>query len=414
VNPRTPVAALVATALLGLARSPAGAQAPADLQALVDAAPAGAVLRPPPGRYAGPLVIRRPIRLEGEGRVRIDAGGRGSVIRIETDGAEIRGLWLSGSGESHDTIDAAVHIRGARNVVEDNEIEDCLFGVDLQQSDGNAVRRNRIRSKPLEMGMRGDAIRLWYSRDNEIADNDIAGVRDLVVWYSSGNRILRNRVSDSRYALHFMYSEHNLVEDNRYVGNMVGVFLMYSDGVVLRGNHIERALGATGMGIGFKESSRIVVEGNAIIYCAVGIYLDVSPYEPDTVNRFASNRLAFNSVGVVFHSDWHSNDFRGNEFAGNFTPVAVRGGGSAARNVWEGNAWDDYLGFDRDADGVGDTPYELHAWADRFWLDTPAAEFFRGSPLFEAIDLLDRLAPFSDPTLIVRDRAPRFAAPEGS
>ena len=43
-----------------------------------------------------------------------------------------------------------------------------------------------------------------------------------------------------------MYSEANLVEDNRYRNNMVGVFLMYSDGVHLRGNHISGSLGPTG------------------------------------------------------------------------------------------------------------------------------------------------------------------------
>jgi nitrous oxidase accessory protein len=59
---------------------------------------------------------------------------------------------------------------------------------------------------------------------------------------------------------------------------MVGVFLMYSDGVEIRGNRITGSVGATGMGIGFKESSDVLVEGNAIIYCARGVYLDISPY----------------------------------------------------------------------------------------------------------------------------------------
>jgi nitrous oxidase accessory protein len=50
----------------------------------------------------------------------------------------------------------------------------------------------------------------------------------------------------------------------------------------------------------------------------------------------------------------------------------------------------------------------LYAYADRIWQQRPEAAFFRGSPLFEAIDFLDRLAPFSDPTLVLRDDAPRF------
>ena len=45
-------------------------------------------------------------------------------------------------------------------------------------------------------------------------------------------------------------------------------------------------------------------------------------------------------------------------------------------------------------------------------MDFPAAAFFRGSPLFEALDFLDRLAPFSEPTLILRDETPRFVPRE--
>lgn len=380
-----------------------------SFQELVDATPPGGELRPEPGIYAGPVVIGTAMRIDGDGRVTIDGGGVGTVVQIHGDGVTLRGLRLTNSGANHDTIDAGVQVRGDENLIADNVIDNCLFGVDLQESNRNAIRGNRIGSKPFAMGTRGDAIRLWYSFDNEIVGNEITDVRDMVVWYSGDNLIAENSVSGSRYALHFMYSERNRVERNDYSGNMVGVFLMYSDGVQLRSNRITGAVGATGMGIGFKESSDVLIEDNSIVYCAKGIYLDISPYQPDTTNRIYSNRIAYNGVGVLFHSDWHSNVFRGNDFLGNFTQVAVRGGGSARRNTWEGNRWDDYRGFDRDGDGRGDTPFELYAYADRIWLDVPPAAFFRGSPLFEVIDFLDRLAPFSEPTLIVRDEAPLFA-----
>ena len=401
-------AVLLGLALGLMAAAPAAARSP-SLQELVDRTPAGGVLRPPPGSYAGPLVVRRPITIDGQGQVRIDAGGEGTVVRLLTGGATLRGLTLANSGDNHDKLDAGVQVRGHGNRIEDNVIENCLFGVDLQQSNDNFVVANRIGSKPVDMGIRGDSVRLWYSRGNEIRDNEISDVRDMVVWYSAENRIVGNRVRNSRYALHFMYSEANVVEGNLYDRNMVGIFLMYSDGVVIRRNTIRGSLGPTGMGIGFKESSDVTLEHNAIIHCARGLYLDISPYEPDTTNRFLGNRFAYNGIGIVFHNDWEGNVFRGNTFDGNFTQVAVRGGGSAGRNEWHGNHWDDYQGFDRNGDGVGDTPYDLFSYADRFWQMLPEAAFFRGSPLFEVIDFLDRLAPFSDPTRVLRDPAPRLA-----
>jgi nitrous oxidase accessory protein len=329
---------------------------------------------------------------------------------LDTDGASLKGLHLTNSGNSHNDIDSGVHVRGNFNVIKDNRIDNCLFGVDLQQSEHNVVRRNRISSKPVDLGVRGDAIRLWYSFDNQITDNLIRDARDTVVWYSGNNLIARNDARGGRYSLHFMYSRENLVEDNHYERNTVGIFLMYSDGVVVRNNTIANAYGTTGIGIGFKETSDVTIEGNRILYCATGIYLDVSPYQPDTINVFRDNLIAYNGIGVRWLNDWHGNEFTNKRFKGNIAQIVVEGGKTADRNLWEGNYWDDYEGFDRDADGVGDTPYELYAYADRIWMDVPPAQFFKGSPMLEVLDFLERLAPFTEPSLLVSDSLPIMAA----
>jgi len=394
-------------ALLIALYSPTGhADSLRPLQPLIDAAEENAVLLLEAGTYSGPVVIDKPLTLDGQGRARIDAGGKGSVIVIDTDGAIVRNLHLTNSGESHNDIDSGVQVRGRFNVVSDNVIDNCLFGVDLQQSENNIVRRNRISSKPFELGTRGDAIRLWYSFDNKITDNTITDSRDMVVWYSANNTIARNTSSNSRYSLHFMYSRYNLVEGNRYYNNTVGVFLMYSDGVVLKNNHIAHASGSTGVGIGFKETSDVTVEGNRILYCATGLYIDVSPFQPDTINAFANNLIAYNGIGIRFLNDWKGNEFRGNRFIDNLTQVTVSSGKTANRNIWEGNHWSDYEGFDENHDGVGDTPYELYVYADRLWQDVPYAQYFKGSPVLEVMDFLERLAPFTEPHLLVRDEHP--------
>lgn len=377
------------------------------LQILVDEANEGATLILEPGTYAGPIVIDKPLTLDGKGKVTIDAGGKGSVIILDTDGAIVRNLHLTNSGESHNDIDSGVQIRGNFNVVSDNIIDDSLFGVDLQQSENNIVRRNTISSKPFELGVRGDAIRLWYSFHNKVIDNTIHDSRDTVVWYSANNIISGNTTTESRYSLHFMYSRYNLVEDNNYYNNTVGIFLMYSDGVVIRNNTIAHAFGATGVGIGFKETSEVVVEGNKIMYCASGLYIDISPFQPDTVNKFTNNLIAYNGIGIRFLNDWVGNEFKANRMIDNLTQIVVSSGMTANRNVWEGNHWSDYEGFDEDRDGTGDTAYELYVYADRIWKDLPYAQFFKGSPLLEVMDFLERLAPFTEPHILVRDERPQ-------
>ncbi|GAB6051247.1 NosD domain-containing protein [Magnetospira thiophila] len=384
------------------------AEALPSLQEMIDNAEKGAVLTPPPGTYQGPIVIDKPLVLDGQGQVTIDAGGVGTVLTLDTDGATVSGLILVNSGESHNDIDSGVRVAGNYNVVRDNVIENCLFGVDLQQANNNVIKRNRISSKPFNMGVRGDAIRLWYSKDNKVTDNQVTDTRDLVVWYSANNEIARNTVRGGRYGLHFMYSKYNLVEDNSFRDNSVGIFLMYSDDVVLRGNRIVHAQGATGMGIGMKETSNIEMTDNQILYCGTGIYLDVSPFQPDTTNRLFRNTVAFSKIGILFLNDWHGNEMKDNRFIDNIRQVSVNEYAGATKNVWEGNYWDDYEGFDEDGDGIGDRPHAPKVFADRLWMDVPPAAFFLGTPLLSLVDFLERLAPFTEPLLMLTDARPRM------
>jgi len=200
------------------------------------------------------------------------------------------------------------------------------------------------------------------------------------------------------------------VVKNHFQDNSVGIFIMYSDGVVIKDNYIAHATGATGMGIGFKETSEVVVSGNQILYCATGLYLDVSPYQPDTINRIEDNLIAFSGIGILFLNDWTGNVFRRNRLKGNITQVAVGGAKTAKRNDWSGNHWDDYEGFDQDRDGIGDSPYELYGYADRIWMDVPPTRFFKGSPVLEVLDFLERLAPFTSPDMVLRDEKPLMSA----
>ncbi len=380
-------------------------------QELVDAAPAGSTLRPKPGLYAGPVHLTKPLIIDGGGKVTIDGGDMSTVFVIDTNDATLRGLHLRGSGSSHDTDDACLNVRGHRNLVESLVIDDCLFGIDLKQSNNNIVRNNTIKSKPLELGVRGDAIRLWYSMDNRIEGNDIADSRDTVAWYSNGNLFRKNRAVRSRYSLHFMFAGHNVVDGNYYYDNSVGINLMYTDNMELRNNVISHATGSAGVGIGFKESSGAIVENNEIIYCGTGITLDLSPFQPNTTVLTQGNLIAYNAIGVMFSSDRDGSIFKRNSFKGNLTDVAVGGAGSSGRNEWRGNYWDDYQGFDRNNDGIGDTAHDLYAYADRIWMDIPQARFFKSAPALEVLDFLERLAPFSSPILLLSDKEPLFNDP---
>lgn len=203
-------------------------------QDLVDKAAPGSVLRPPPGHYAGPVSIDKPLTIDGGGQVTIDAGDKGTVMSLNASNSVLRGLHLTGSGESHDTDDSCLDVRGHHNVIEDIVVDNCLFGIDLKQVDHSVVRNNRISSKDFELGVRGDGLRLWYSNDNLVEGNEIVDSRDMVAWYSHRNKFVDNLGRRSRYSIHFMFANDNVVDRNRFYDNAVGIYFMYTPRVARR------------------------------------------------------------------------------------------------------------------------------------------------------------------------------------
>ena len=384
-----------------------GAHAAQPLQPWFDMAMPGAIIRLPPGIYQGPAVISKPLTLEGEGKVIIDAGGQGTVLTVKANNVTLRGLTLLGSGGSHDKIDGGLMVEGNNLLIENNVIEDVLFGISLHKTNHSIVRNNRIRSRPDDSADRGDGLRLWYSMRNRIENNDIAQMRDITVSNSPYNRFTGNTVRNSRRGLNFLFSHRSLVEGNRFENNSTGIIALNSEGLIIRRNRITHAMDASGAGIALKEISAALVIGNEIVHCAHGIMADSSTNPIDRI-VFINNLIAYNITGIYFYGVKGSHIAIGNTFRSNLWPVTIIGDGDPLNDTWWGNYWDTYEGFDRDHDGYGDRPYELLAYADRIWMETPAARFFRNSPVLELLDFLERLAPFSAPSLILRDPAPRI------
>jgi nitrous oxidase accessory protein len=382
-----------------------------DLQKLIDATKSGEVLKIPAGTYHGPIVITKPITLDGGDEAIVDGGGKGTVVTIKSDNVTVKNFTLRHSGQLHNNVDACIQLKGDNGQILDNKMVDCLFGIDIAESDNNLIAGNYISSYDLDLGIRGDAMRLWYSKKNTVSKNTVRNSRDIVIWYSGDNIIEENDVSGGRYSIHFMYANGNIVRKNVFDGNAVGVFLMYTEHTLVEDNLIRNAAGATGLCLGMKDTSNVKIISNRFIYCSSGIYLDQSPYQPDTINLFKDNEVAFNGIGVLFHMSLVGNQFIGNRFVGNFIPVSVDSRGHAQGSVWKGNYWDTYQGFDRNNDGVGDTPFKLYFHTDKLWMDAPNLKFFFGSPVLEALDFLEKLAPFSDPELVMSDPSPQFSLP---
>jgi len=380
------------------------------LQNAIDNAPEGAILKLPAGVYKGGITINKPLTIIGkEDGVIIDGEGRGTVIAIKSSYVTLKNLRVTNSGSLHHQLDAGITVADAKQCeISDCVIDDCLFGIDMQMVSNSIVSNNFITSKDLDLGLRGDGLRLWYSNDNLIKKNSLIKSRDMVVWYSHGNLIEENYGEWCRYSLHFMYAGKNFVKNNEYKFNSVGIFFMYSKDTVATGNVVKSSLGATGMGIGLKDVSNFTLKNNTVIYNAQGLYIDRSPFEPDTNNWIIGNKILYNSEALHFHSLSENNIIKDNIIMGNIEDIVNDSRGSKTNeNEIVGNYWDNYEGFDKDGDNIGDTPHKVYQYADQLWVYNPDVKFFYGSPVISLLNFLAKLAPFSKPLFLLEDQKPK-------
>ncbi|MEZ6209924.1 MAG: nitrous oxide reductase family maturation protein NosD [Phycisphaerales bacterium] len=386
-----------------------------EIARLIDAADAGATLVVPPGVYEGHLTIKKAVTLDGDGRVTIDGGGEGTVLTLLAPGITIRGLTIRGSGSGVEREPAGVRAETGPVIIEDVRVEDALFGIDLRESPGSVIRRNVVRGKHLEPGRRGDGIRLWWSHGCTVEENDVAGSRDMVFWYSEDLTIARNTVRDSRYGLHFMYSHNTHVSENVLSNNSVGVYLMYSNSITLERNRLLNNRGASGYGVGLKDCDDIVVTSNAILANRVGLYVDNSPSSADSTGVISRNYIAFNETGLLATPITHANAISENAFVENEEQAASHGRGDLSRNDFavngRGNFWSDYAGFDHDGDAIGEVAYEPRSLFFHLLASEPNLRLFIHSPAQQAIEFTARALPELQPTPILTDPSPLTALP---
>jgi len=380
-----------------------------DLAATLLAAAPGRAFCLAAGSYSAPLEIPAGVSLWGPRSAILRSRGTGDTVRLSGSGAALLGVTVDGSGSRFDLQEAAVHVVSANGArVEGVLVRNALFGLIVEKSTGVVVRGNEIDGSDREqLGLRGDAIRVWETTRSSIEGNRVLGSRDIVIWYSSDNRIRDNEVEGGRYGTHFMYSHRNLVTGNRYVGNVVGIFAMYSRDLKVEHNLLAASSGAAGMGIGLKESSGVRIRDNVIVQNSVGIYLDNSPYEPDSKNSIVGNAIRLCDVGIGFHSSVRNNEIAANSLRGNAVQVRVDGGGDALGNEWTDNDFDDYAGYDLDGDGVGDVPYELRSFTGTLIAHHPQLDYFRGTPALSMIEAASRILPIYRPSTILVDPRPR-------
>ncbi len=385
-----------------------------DLAALIrDAAP-GAVVRVPSGRYRGVVTIDKPLTLEGVDRPIIEGHGRGDLLLITSADVTVRGFDVRSTGDDLDKENCGIRVLAPRVTLEDNRLEDVLFGIDLRGAPDSILRGNVVGGKSLDIARRGDGLRLWQSDRTLIENNTLHDGRDAVLWYSKAVQVRGNRVEHCRYGFHLMYSHQVVVERNEFVGNSVGIYIMYSDTVDVRDNLIARNRGPSGFGIGLKEVSDYRLERNLIRENCVGVYMDDAPFRPGHA-KLIENVIACNNIAMSVLPNSKGNVIAGNAFFDNLQSVTPLGRGDLYANAFDeaerGNYWSDYIGYDEDGDGVGEWVHEPTALFGQLIAREPRLAVFRFSPAEQAVDFVARALPAIRPPAVFVDEYPLTMPP---
>lgn len=419
------LAALPAPAAVPAAEELTLAAQERDIQAVLDRLPPGATLRIPAGRHIVHLHIRKPVTLTGDAGAILDGEGHGDVIRISAPDVTIRELTIVNSGRNLTHMNAGIFVeRGAERVtIRDNRLDNNAFGIWLDACKGPRVIGNKVHGIPeIRSQDRGNGIHLYSVTEAEIRGNEVWETRDGIYIDTSQNNVLAdNLLHDLRYGVHYMYSYSNKVIGNRTYNTRTGYALMQSKYLTVLDNESDRDSNY-GMLMNYITYSTIagnrvhdVQEGTGYVTGGDGvtgaegkaIFIYNSQF-----NEIRDNLFADSDIGIHLTAGSEDNTVFGNSFLRNRVQVKY----VATRDQdWShegrGNFWSDYLGWDLDADGIGDKQYEPNDAVDHLLWKYPIARILMSSPAIETLRWVQEQFPVLKPQG-VRDSAPLMLPPE--
>ncbi len=379
------------------------------LQETIDKTPAGSTLKLSSGTYSGKLIINKPITIMGkEDGVIIKGDGVGKVITINSSNVVLKNLVITGSGNRMDKLDAAITMNSVKNCeITHCKILDSLYGIDMNMVEDSIISNNYITSKKNEIGLRGDALKIWYSNNNMIKNNTIESSRDVTLTYASHNTIKGNTFLHNRLALHLSKSHQNMIKNNTFKYNSVGILLMGGNDIKVIDNLIQSSKGAAGIAVVADKVSNFLFENNSVKYNAKALYIDAKRVETNYQRFIKNNKLLYNGEALHFHSSIKNNIITHNIIKGNMDDVIKDKRASyTANNIIEYNYWDRYAGFDTNDDNIGDTTHKNFQYADQLWHYNHKVKFFYGSPIMSLINFLSKVAPFIEPIMLLEDTKP--------
>lgn len=354
------------------------------------------------GTYREPtIVVDRPVEIVGEGMAILDGEGQREIMMVTANRVTVRGLHFRNVGRSYVEDRAAIRVAGATDcVIEGNRFDDAFFGIYLAEVTRCRIEGNVLSASAAGETDSGNGIHLWTSRDVVIAGNTITGHRDGIYLEFARATEVTDNVSEgnSRYGLHFMFSDSCRYARNVFVRNDAGVAVMYTRVVEMDSNRFERNQGAATYGLLLKDIADARITRNTFTGNSTALFVDGTDRMLVEGNDFVDNGWA-----VRLRASAQDSRFIANNFIRNSFDVATNS--RQNYSVFERNYWDAYRGYDLDRDGTGDVPFRpVRLFSLLVEQYEPALVLMR-SLLVDLLDAAERVLPVLTPANLM-DTAP--------
>jgi len=149
-----------------------------------------------------------------------------------------------------------------------------------------------------------------------------------------------------------------------------------------------RAWGNSDHGIMLRTIQDSVIENNVVAGNMRGFFIYDVEY-----TTLKNNLVVDNQVGVHLSAGSTRNVVEGNDFIANREQVRYVGARDEVWGAQSGNHWSNYLGWDRDGNGIGDVPYEANDMVDRLTWRYPSIKLLLASPAVQALRLVGQQFP---------------------
>lgn len=358
----------------------------------------------PAGDYQGSFTIDQPMHLRCEPGAVLHGQGLGNGLLISAPDVTLEGCTLLDWGRDMTAMNAAVFIQPKAHgaIIKDNRLQGPGFGIWVDGAADVSLLGNRIQGDAsIRSQDRGNGIHLYAVHGAKVIGNQIRDARDgIYIDTSNGNLLSGNTLEDVRYGVHYMFANDNQLLGNLTRRTRTGYALMQSRKLTVIGNRSEQDenYGILMNYITYSTLRDNVVSdvrsgstGDSMIAGAEGKALFI--YN-SLFNSIEHNHFERSALGIHLTAGSEDNRIAGNAFVDNQQQVkyvAVR------TQEWSregrGNYWSDYLGWDRNDDGLGDIAYEPNDNVDRLLWLYPQVRLLMNSPSIELLRWVQRAFP---------------------